>query len=195
MLLFKPAQWIALWIVIHLSATLVGDTLGPRCSFGPRVTGLKPEPSMNASGQMLYGSSFEGLDLSKASFDRCNLNRVRFVQCNLKNASFVRATLTGAVFIECDITDADFTDAAIGGIKGGTRRPALDAQQLKSTWSFKSKDLSNCFISAYCDSPGKPTKSSFDFRGFKLNGATFYGSDLTTSKLENAHIEDVRLSV
>ena len=69
----------------------------------------------------------------------------------------------------------------------------LNESQLKSTWSYKSKDLRNCRISAV-DAINKKTGPTFDFKDAQLQGAIFPGGDYRKCNFTDARIDGAGLS-
>jgi len=153
----------------------------------------------------LSGSAFIGMDLSKANFESCNLQRAFFVQVRFQRggASFKGADLRYAMFVETPdspkqegLEECDFTDALINGLEFVTQYAHLTINQLRSTKSFKLKDLSGCQIVAGVSRPGK-NHSYFDLqsrpvklnlRQFDLRNATFAAGDFTKSDFTDAII-------
>jgi len=147
---------------------------------------------MNATGRNLRGCEFVGQSLNGAIFDGCDLNGVLFWDCILRRTSFKGARLTGAIIRQCDMKEADLTDAVINGVVLGDWRHdlALSEQQMVSTRSYKTKDLSKCVI--YGFENGAVAKRHYDFRGANLAQATIVGGDFTQTDFTNADISQIR---
>jgi uncharacterized protein YjbI with pentapeptide repeats len=174
-------------ILLQCARHAQADTETPRVKLGQAAAGLAVGPGMNAAGKDLRGSVFIGQNLTGAVFDRCDLHGVRIFDCNLSRASFVGAKLTGADIGECRIDGADFTDAIINGIArtDGDRLRFTEAQ-IKSTRSYKSRQLSNCEISAGDRAP------RFDFRAADLTRAAL-GGDFTRCDFADARIHQISI--
>ncbi len=173
-----------LFIVTHQCAR--ADTEPPRVVLGPAVKDLTVGPGMNAAGRDLRGSEFVLQDLTGAIFDGCNLYDVRIYDCILSRASFRGAIFAGARIGDCRVDDADFTNAVING-NGFFRERffytlELSPEQLKSTRSYKTKDLHKCVISGSWSTP------AFDFGGADLRQARLINGDFTKCDFTNARI-------
>lgn len=184
------------------------DTYGTEFRPGPRVpAGFKPGPGVDASGMDLSGSAFVGMNLGKANFRGCNLQRAIFAQVRFPgSASFDGADLRGAMFMETPagppeewLDEGAFTDALINGLQlglqFGTEYAHLSLEQLRSTRSFKLKDLSDCQIvggashtKSYSYFDLEPRPVAIDFRQFDLRDATFVAGDFTESDFTDAII-------
>jgi uncharacterized protein YjbI with pentapeptide repeats len=181
------------------------DTEPPRVTLGPRARDLKVGPGMNAAGRCLTGCEFVGQNLSGAVFDGGHLPGAVFYQCDLTRASFKETDLRGMNITDCCIEGADFTDAMINGIagmSGGLTRPShagwphdmhLSEQQLMSTRSYKTKDLSRCVISL--SERREPTAPRFDFRGANLEGACLHRGDFSKCDFTDARIDGIDVLV
>ena len=158
---------------------------------GPWAKGLKIGPGMDASGRILKGCEFVGLDLRNANFDGAHLGGCRFFQCDLRDASFKNAVFAGLFWDECNIEGADFTDAAINDVRQKGRGRIIDvsftAAQFMSTRSYKTKKLSNCEI-RIAPVNDKAIPYRFDFRGADLRGTVFRYTDLRKSDFTDARI-------
>jgi uncharacterized protein YjbI with pentapeptide repeats len=167
------------------------DTAQPRVRLGPFAGNLTVGPGMVASGHRLWGSAIVGQNLRQARFDDCDLSDVLFEQCDLTGATFRRCVLTGTIFDDCILSDNDYSQAVINGINdadvnGDSMR--LSLSQLRSTWSFQNKNLSDCEIS--CSATGRQPPA-FNFDGFSLVRAEFHGVDLTTSDFTGASFYEI----
>ncbi len=181
------------------------DTAGYEFRPGPHVPkDFKPGPGVDASGMDLSGSAFIGMDLSRANFQGCNLQRSFFYQIRFQqgSASFREADLRYARFTETPggpkhegLDESDFTDALIQGLQFSTQYAHLTLDQLRSTKSFKLKDLSGCQIVggkneqrnySYYDLQPRPV--AIDFRQFDLRNATFAAGDFSKSDFTGAII-------
>ncbi len=176
---------------VLVSAPVAADTENPRARLGPAVRDLDVGPNMNAAGRDLRGSEFVGQDLSGAVFDDCNLGDVRIYQCDLPRASFRGADLARLQIGDCNVDGADFTDALINGaghLAGGAFYKyvlEISPEQLKSTRSYKTKDLRQCMIHGAWGAP------SFDFRGAHLERAVLTSGDFTNCDMSDAHVYGV----
>ena len=173
---------------------------------GPNVpAGFTPAAGVDASGLDLAGSAFVGMDLGKANFGGCNLQRALFVQVRFPgSASFRGADLRNAMFIETPagppeewLDEGAFSDALVNGLQFGlhfnSQHAHLSIEQLRSTRSFKLRDLSGCQIVggvrksriySYFDLEPRPV--AVDFRQFDLRNATFVAGDFTKSDFTDA---------
>lgn len=153
------------------------DVAASKRKLGPWAQGLKIEPGMDASGRILRGSEFVGLDLRNANFDSADLGDCEFYQCDLRNACFKNAIFTGVLWGDCDIENADFTDSVINGIKPihGVSGYGVwfTEDQIISTRSYKKKDLSNCLIQLAPKSRSELATPKFNFREADLRNLTF----------------------
>ena len=178
-------------------AKLSADTEQPRVKLGPRANGLRVGPGMNAVGTELRGTEIVGQNLSGSIFDRCNLDGVRIYQCDLSNASFKSAKLTGATIDDCKIDSADFSDAVINGwlpiYRGGMTM--LTPDQLKTTRSYRTKDLSRCSITAAArNKQNRRIRCEYDFSNANLENADLFGGDFRDSDFTNAKVTGLRIS-
>lgn len=202
------------WIVALLSLLvalglgnpcLYGDTYGYEFRPGPNVPrDFKPGPGVDASGLDLSGSAFIGMDLSNANFERSDLQRTFFAQVRFQKggASFKGADLRYARFAESPDSPkqegfgkCDFTDAMIQGLQFVHQYAHLTIEQLRSTKSFKLKDLNGCQIVGgvnerrwYSYYHLEPRPVELDFRQFDLRNATFAAGDFTKSDFRGAII-------
>jgi uncharacterized protein YjbI with pentapeptide repeats len=153
----------------------------------------------------LEGANFTDANLEEAVFyDNVNLSGVSFRNARLKWASFQGSSIPG----NADLTNAVITGVSanrchwhrLGGYSGGLihsrgheyRRGGADGltfPQLRSTWNFRHKDLSNCHVYLY-ERPGRPWKLPIDFRGFDLRNAIIWGDathcDFTSADITGA---------
>jgi len=181
------------------STVTYADTYGPEFRPGPFTPkGFRPHPGMDASGLDLSGAEFLGMSLAGANFSNCNLKGARFLQIMFgsQGANFRSANLTDVVFEEPDIYEhCNFSDATINGIRckgiGGTCvYSLLSIGQLRSTRSFRQRDLSRCLI-GFKHSPGSSTprsQLSLNLSRFDLRGCTFVGANLTKCEFQGADI-------
>jgi len=191
--------------ILAIEPRLYADTYGYEFRPGPHVPkGFKPSPGVDASGRDLSGSAFIGMDLSNANFERCNLQRAFFAQVRFQQgpASFKGADLRYATFAESPdsprqegFDECDFTDALIQGMQFATQYAHLSIEQLRSTKSFKLKDLSGCQIvggvserKPYSYHDLQPRRVAMDFCQFDLRNATFVAGDFTESDFTDAII-------
>jgi uncharacterized protein YjbI with pentapeptide repeats len=183
--LVRVATLLVAWIVT--TATASANEPG-RFRLGPRAGELTVGPGMNAAGRNLRGSSFEQTDLSGADFSDCDLFDVSFRECNLRNARFHGARMNATVIEECDTAGADFSDVVIDN-RTRYHRLEITPDQLKSTKSYASKELTGCHVFSPPKTPGR-----YDFRGFSFHNCTFLGdfagSDFTDATFAACHFPD-----
>jgi uncharacterized protein YjbI with pentapeptide repeats len=191
--------------VFTTGAVANADTYGYEFHPGPGVPeGFTPGPGVDARGMDLSGSVFIGMDLSHARFEGCNLQRARFYQARFFSGggSFRSADLRNAAFLESPdqpfrgrFADCDFTDALINGLSFLRQQDHLTLDQIRSTRSYKLKDLSACQIVAgvhekehysYKNLTIKPV--AVDLREFDLRDATFVAGDFTECDFRDAVI-------
>ncbi len=168
---------------IFLSTGFVcADTEGSKRVLGPHVRDLTIGRGMNAVNRDLRGTEIVGQDLRGAIFDGCSFAGARFFDCILAGASFKRANLQGVKIGECNIDGADFTDAIINNMiaTGGHNYVDLSfaTSQIRSTRSFKEKNLSRCVIRA----------NGLSLHGFDLSHARISGDMVFDgAKITNAY--------
>lgn len=166
----------------------------PNVELGRWTHELEIGPGMNATGECLKGSKFVGQNLQGAIFDDCDLFGVWFDECDLSEASFCRACLTGVYIAASGLKEADFSDAILNG--GNLVSATLTEEQLKSTHSYKTKNLSKCTISAcgiYLTASDKsPVK--YNFQKANLSGALLTGGDFSNCDFTDANISNIRFS-
>ena len=139
------------------------------------------------SGKNLLGYTLCDVDLRGAKFDGADLRHAVFCDyTKLQGASFRGADLRRARFVDCevlgpqnDLTDALINDAWTSDQNAGSTIP-LTEQQLRSTKSFKDRNLNGCNISI----PGSP---ALDLRHFDLRRMTVR-MDFTNCRLEGADL-------
>jgi uncharacterized protein YjbI with pentapeptide repeats len=187
------APLLLLWVLpAHAGGDrfVMDDDYAPSVTLGPWARGLKVEPGMNASGRCLRESKFICQDLTGAVFDNCDVGGVLFHSCDLAKASFKGAHLTGGGFTDCRFTGADFTDAIINGPVGAD----LSEEQLKSTRSYRTKDLRKCLIASYTDREPEwlDYQAKYDFRGTRLEDAVLSG-DLRQCDFTDASIDGIKI--
>lgn len=197
----STTNWIRIPVVVAvafvaLSNLAQSDTPNSSLTLGPWAGDLTVGPGMDAHGRNLRGSQFVGQDLRGANFEGCDLYGVLFWSCKLWDVSFKGASLMNAVFEECDpggVKGADFTDAVIVGLKADSSVP-LSEHQLKSTRSYKIKDLQGCTLCVSKDNESG-TRPKFDFRKARMANATLdYGDfrdcDFTNATIDHLNIDD-----
>jgi len=200
---------VVLYLVLPSTGRSQEDTESPSVTLGPLVRDLHVGPGMRAVGQSLKGSLFIGQKLRNADFEGCDLDGVVFYQSDLSGASFKNARLRGMNTTECQYDQADFTDAIINDIvceRGGLSDPPmafwphhmrLSEEQVKSTRSYKTKDLHRCVIlgckTAPCNYTTKADAPAYDFRGANLVGAILFHGDFTKCDFTDARISGIGL--
>lgn len=193
---------VPLLLVVFASVGF-GDTYNPVIRRGPFVGNLKIGPSMVTKGHRLWGCEIVGQDLRNSSFDEGDLSGVAFRQCDLRGATFRRAVLSNLIIDDCEWGDNDFTDAVINGIirQFDTDTTGITVESLVTTWSYKNKDLSKCYIpmdngkgyefshfnlsEAYLDNVEKALLTKCN-----LYKATFRHCDLTKFSFEEVVLHD-----
>lgn len=173
---------------------LFGDTRQTAAKFGPYCSGLTASPTMNAAGLCLKGSDFVGQNFSQAVFDGCDLDGVIFEECDLSKASFRSASLRNCKFESCNTDGADFHDAIVNEVVG--LRLVLNPDQLKSTKSYRTKDLSNCLIRVSKIPPQIGSDNAavaFDFSNTNFSGSQLEG-DFSACNLRNASFGTTRIT-
>lgn len=194
---------LAILSILPLQARADEDTEPRRVTLEAWADGLKVGPKMNVAGKCLKGCVFIGQDLREAVFDGCDLYGAVFYQCNLANTSFKDVSLTGMNITDCQIGGANFTDATINGMlgmSGGLTDPPCDVwphnlilsdEQLKSTRSYKNKDLRKCVISSQNNSLSAPL--IYDFRDAHLEDAYLSHGDFRGCDFAGAHIDRIEM--
>lgn len=181
----------ALLLAFSVIGGVQADTPQPRFKLGPWTGDLEVGARMNAANRNLRGSEFVGQDLSGAVFDGSDLHEVHFWDCDLSAASFRSADLSGAVIEECSrIRGADFTDATVTGLVADY---SLSPMQLRSTRSYKVKDLRNCRAISAAERDGTWGKPVLDFAGAVLTGARLNYGDFSACDFTDARIDRIEL--
>ena len=187
---FHLFRIIAALFVASGGSAILADEAAPKRVLGPWTQDLTIGPGMDASGRILRGCVFVGLDLRGANFEGAHLGGCELFQCDLRNASFKDAILTGLRWDECDVGGADFSGAVFNGVMPLHRVSAsqvrITAGQLMSTRSYRTRDLSNCVFQVAKRECMRPT---FDFRDADLRGAIFIGQDFRESDFTNATVK------
>ena len=213
---------LATFAVAACVSVMRADTHDAEFRPGPNVPkDFLPVRGVDASGMDLSGSHFIGVDLAGSRFSRCDLRKALFLQVNFaipprktkgpadstRETSFRSADLRDAIFAEADVYRiCDFNDALINGAiatDGHTRFLSID--QLRSTKSYRIKDLSRCYIMGELRPYGDTDypKITLDLSGFDLEGATltyadftgctFFDAKMNRLKFRNALIEQRQL--
>lgn len=141
-----------------------------RYFLGPAARDLELKDGADLSGLDLRGMTLygDGHYYSNVHFDRANLSgadlvggdilQTKFENCSFREAIMRRVTAKWAGSpAGCDFSDADISGSRI----------RLDARQLRSTWSYKNKDLAYTSVWMTGSQPG------FDFAHFNLRGTRF----------------------
>jgi len=173
---------LVVFAVFLSTGVACADTEGSKRVLGPHVTDLTIGRGMNALKRDFRGTEIVGQDLRGAIFDGSSFADARFFDCNLAGASFRHANLKGVKIGECNIDGADFTDAIINSMiaTGGYNHVDLSftISQIRSTRSFKEKNLSRCVISA----------NGLSLNGFDLSHARISGGIVFDgAKITNAY--------
>lgn len=126
----------------------------------------------NFFGSDLRNSIIEGVSLTKGTFRESKLNGV----------SFVNSDLSGADLIAVDLSSTNLTNAVIRGAQlAGTVRLGLTREQLESTASYQTKDLSDTVLS-FNDLSG------WDFRQQNMSRVKLEETDLRRATFEGANL-------
>lgn len=160
------------------------DTVDKSFDRGPWYSKLIPTPDHDYREELVSGTKFAGMDMRGARFDQCDLSNVVFHQCDLRGASFAGAYLTGAVIRDCNVEQANFENAIVNGVLGPDPIK-LDETQLKSTKSYRWKDLSHCLITG-----GTSAASQYDFENANLSHTVFQSGDFTRSDFREADLRN-----
>ena len=172
--MFRCSAYTFVFVVFLSIGFVRADTEGSKRVLGPHAKDLVIGRGMNAAKRDLRGTEIVGQDLRGSIFDGSSFAGARFFDCNLAGASFRHANLEGVKIGECHIDGADFTDAIINNMiaTGGNNHVDLNftVSQIKSTRSFKEKNLSRCVIRA--------------------NGLRLYGFDLSNARLSGDMVLD-----
>ena len=154
---------------------------------GQRQRYVAPGDQRNAdfSGRNLLGYTFNDVDARGANFDGADLRDAVFAYTKLEDASFRGADLRRASFLSCGLSACnDLTDALINFTWQSHQQPPLayelTEQQLRSTKSFKDRDLSGCRIIIR----GAP---ALDLRHFNLRDLIIE-MDFSNSRMEGADL-------
>jgi len=184
---------ILIAVTVLVPTVVRGDTPDPRIVLGPWVRDLRVAPGMNAAGRNLRGTQFVGQDLRNAVFDGADLSGVLFWDCDLSEASFRGADLTRAVIRDCrELDGTDFTDALIRGMEVESAG-RLSPEQLKSTRSYRTRNLAGCMIVGV-DSHAGNKNAAFDFRNADLRGATLIHGDFRECDFRGAVIDGITIT-
>ncbi len=187
---------LAVSALAQLSDVARGDTEGAQCILGLFTQDIDVRRGMDVSGMRLFGCVFVGLDLRDAVFDNCDFDGARICQCRFENASFRNANFNGLQIGDCTFDKADFSGAIINGIERFDGRYGddfyLTVPQFVSTYSYKSKKLSNCVI--HLKSSDRHLVSySLDFSDADLRDTIVRHVDLRNSDFSNARIRNMKL--
>lgn len=181
-------------LLVLLTPVAQADTEQPRVKLGPWAGPLNVGPGMNAPGRNLRGSEFVRQDLTGAVFEGSDLCGVHFWQCDLSKASFKGTDLSKAFIDECTLEGADFTDAIVNDafLLKAFPDTYLSEEQLRSTRSYKTRNLSKCVIPGLGgpDDPDVPPR--YDFRNAKLEGAVLAYGDFTQCDFTDASIDGIK---
>ncbi len=184
-------------LLVASSETLTAsgaDLTQPNVNLGPWTKPLRVGPGAVFSGQRLWGTEIVGHDLTNGSFDDCDLAGVILRECNLTGVSFRRAVLSGCAILDCKLKDNTFIDAVINDLDTGAPQnmPSWDLGQLKSTLSYKRKNLDDCHIRIRGEK-GVPLDLQLD--DFSLHRTLFYEMDLTNTGFEGAKFSRLTMSL
>jgi uncharacterized protein YjbI with pentapeptide repeats len=135
-------------------------------------------------GQNLAGASFHATTLRGAILTGTDLTGTDFGCADLTGASLAGANLTGADLDTALVSGADFTGAVV---KGARIYWNLKEQQVYSTASYKSRDLSGIDL-------GNIDLSSWDLHGQYLAGSSLSYITLTNTDFGLADLRGVQFS-
>ena len=159
----------------HLGGAMKGKNMSGADLSGADMRGMNLT-GMNLTGANLAGAKMDGATMSKANMTGANMTGMTMKNMkmahatmtkadlsgstisggNWSHATFKKAHMTGIKVVKADMSHADFTNATAGGKRGATTR---DAVGMKAPYSY--------------------------FSGVNLNGATFYGADLSYTTFAN----------
>ena len=120
---------------------------------------------------VVFSSEDKKRDFSKSTFLSATLNGADFSGAILKDAYFSDAELSGAIFTNTLIQGVSFYDT-----------PSFTKEQLESTASWKSRDLSGISLSGN-------NLNSWDFSNQNLQHTLFESSDLSNANFSGADIK------
>ncbi len=188
---------LILFCVLLLPENACADTAAAQHKLGPWAEGLIVRPGMDASGRILRGCIFVGLDLRNARFDGADLAGCRIYQCDLRNASFRNAIFSGLQWGDCELEGAVLTGAVLNGAVPVHNLSGygiqLTAEQLVSTRSYRTKNLSNCIV-ALALVNRKIVPHKLDFRNADLRGTIFSSCDLRECDFTGAAIDGMSMN-
>ena len=175
----------ALVVYIVCCVPLFADTRSPLVNLkGNAVDHVGSK--MNVRGRRLRGIVLVGQDLRNSDFSNCDLSDAKFLECKLEGCSFENANLPDASFEDSTVDESvNFEGAVVNGLSA-----RLSPAQLTSTWSYKNKQLTNCWL------PGgyEQQNVEYDFRDADLTGARFLGGDYRNCDFEGAKINRCHLA-
>ena len=202
----KTARAARVWGIVLLcsvghvclrASSTFADTAASKAELGPWAQGLRVRPGMDASGRILKGCTFVGLDLTRARFDGADLNGCKIYQCDLRNTSFKNAILSGLQWGQCELEGAAFDDAVINGVQPirsvSGNGIQFTAAQFVSTRNYKTKNLSNCIV-AIALANGKIVPHKLDFRNADLRNTIFVSCDLRQCDFTGATIDGMAMN-
>lgn len=120
---------------------------------------------------VVFSSEDKKRDFSKSTFLSATLNGADFSGAILKDVYFSDAELSGAIFTNALIQGVSFYDT-----------PSFTKEQLESTASWKSRDLSGISLSGN-------NLNSWDFSNQNLQHTLFESSDLSNANFSGADIK------
>lgn len=174
------------------------DLESERYEPGPDApAGYFPGPNSDARGLNLSGSLIVFQDLRGAKFDGADLRRVIFWQTVFdERTSFRGADLRGAQFQDVRLKGVDFEGALITHLF--VDQATLRGDQIKSTESYRRRDLSGCNLTASVEDEwdgqkrGPTGVQDLSLAGFDLVETSFVGIDLTKMDLSGADLARAR---
>ena len=188
---------IALCVMPIDAQPLEDEDRPPSVELGHWASDLNVGPKMDAAGRDLRGSVFIRQDLRGAMFTGADLSETEFVNCDLSGASFKGAIFSDSSLEVCTLDGADFDDATINGrnadAKGlRTCSVGLSEKQLKSTRSYRTKNLNGCTI-AGSKWYSEESRVKYDFRGAELVGVCLVEGDFSDCDFTDARIDRIEI--
>jgi uncharacterized protein YjbI with pentapeptide repeats len=165
----------------------------------PGTEGIVPGPGVQLNNRELEFADLRRQptisDLSGANLSGANLSNAWFHEANLSDANLSRANLTAALFATATLTNADLTGALVTGtdFAAATAR-GFTKEQLYSTASYQSKNLTGIILSGGYTYGGPSDLSGWDLRGQDLTDANLSYAILTNADLSGAIIKGVDFS-
>ncbi len=134
------------------------------------------------SANLLFGvdKDYSYQNVSGLDFSNQDLSDARFSCTDAVDTNFSNANLTNAFFYDGYLTNANFTDAIVNGASFNSVYNFTE-EQLKSTASYKNKDLSGIGLELV-------DVAGWDFSGQNLMNSTFFVYDFTNTNFTLADL-------